>query len=146
MWKCGLRGRRSKGKGNGISDAREARRAREEGGKETSPLSPPFFVARGLAPKFPSPLISNVCQAGSWKWNGFNFGSLPILTLFICLSVSFDGFWRWIKVYFISRFRQCLIFLTVLSSLFTTLAQAVGKETKQGPDKELMFCYILIWW
>ena len=31
-----------------------------------------------------------------WKWNGLNFAWTIRLTLSICFSVNFDGFWRWI--------------------------------------------------
>ena len=32
-----------------------------------------------------------------WTWKGLNFGWTIRLTLSICFSVNFDGFWRWIS-------------------------------------------------
>ena len=40
-----------------------ARKAREEGGRGTRSC-PPFSLALGLAPKFPSLPLSNACHAG----------------------------------------------------------------------------------
>ena len=48
------------GKGKRILGAWEARRAREEGGSTRS--SPPFTLARGLAPKFPSRLFRTLAS------------------------------------------------------------------------------------
>ena len=59
-----LRGRRLKGKGEGVLCARETRRAREEGERETAfPSLPP-----SSRPKPPFPSISNACHAGYQVW------------------------------------------------------------------------------
>ena len=84
-----LRGRRLKGKGKGVLDARETRGAREEGGRETSlPPSPPFppraslafCVSRfSLSLPFQAPATQATSPAGVFR--GARFSSLPT---FIC--------------------------------------------------------------
>ena len=57
-----LRGRRLKGKGKGVLDARETRGAREEGGRETS--LPPLLERPSRFAFLPFPSLSNACHAG----------------------------------------------------------------------------------